>query len=94
MPTGHLRNGVCYDCDPDVQKITKKIKTALDSQVAGDHYKNMKIQPIEFVQANELNYCEAGVIKYVCRHRNKNGAEDIKKAIHLLELLLELEYKE
>ena len=52
------------------------------------------INVIEFCQKNHLNYCESNVIKYVCRHRNKNGAEDIRKAIHNLELLLDLEYGE
>lgn len=61
-------------------------------QVGGDHYRQMPIQPIEFCQVNGLPYCEANVIKYVCRHRSKNGAEDIRKAIHYLELLLDLDY--
>tara|TARA_R100000458_G_scaffold43915_1_gene41917 strand:+ start:36 stop:251 length:216 start_codon:yes stop_codon:yes gene_type:complete len=65
---------------------------AIDKQVGGNHYKNMPIQVVEFCQKNELNYCESAIIKYVCRHRNKNGAEDIQKVIHYAELLLELEY--
>ena len=65
---------------------------ATDKQVAGNHYKKLKIQPVEFAQKNELNNCEANIVKYVCRHRDKNGAEDIKKVIHYAELLLELEY--
>ena len=65
---------------------------ATDKQIAGSHYKNLKIQPVEFCQKNELNYCESAIIKYVCRHRNKNAAEDIQKVIHYAELLLELEY--
>ena len=66
----------------------------LEQQVGGGHYKDFTIQPIEFIQGNQLNFCEGNAIKYVCRHRNKNGAEDIKKAIHYLQLLLELEYPE
>ena len=66
--------------------------SALEEQTGGSHYKNMKIQPIEYCQANNLNACESFVVKYVSRHRNKNGKEDIEKAIHCLELLLELEY--
>lgn len=64
----------------------------LGKQEGGDHYKNSKIQPIEYIHANGLKFCEGNVIKYVTRHKSKNGAEDIKKAIHYLELLLELEY--
>lgn len=67
---------------------------ALEVQVGGGHYKEFKIQPVEFCQANKIPYCEANVIKYVCRHANKNGAQDIKKAIHYLELLLQMEYGE
>jgi hypothetical protein len=65
--------------------------SALDKQEGGDHYKTA-IQPVEFIHANKLGFIEGNVVKYVTRHRNKNGAEDIKKAIHYLELLLDLEY--
>jgi hypothetical protein len=65
---------------------------ALDKQEGGKHYKGFKIQPIEFIHANNIGYMEANVIKYVCRHRDKNGLQDLRKAIHYLELLIELEY--
>lgn len=61
-------------------------------QVGGDHYKDMVIQPSEFIHKNRIPWNDGNVIKYVCRHRNKNGAEDIKKAIHYLQLILEWEY--
>jgi hypothetical protein len=64
----------------------------LQTQVAGSHYKNLPIQPVEFCQKNQFNYFESAVIKYVSRHREKNGRQDIEKAIHFLHLLLELEY--
>lgn len=76
--TGHC------DCDEN--------KSALDVQVGGNHYKNFKIQPVEFCQVNELNACETSIIKYACRHRNKNGIEDLKKIKHYVDLLIELEY--
>lgn len=57
-------------------------------QVGGNHY-DMPIQPIQFIVKNKLGYREGNVIKYVCRHAKKNGAEDIKKAIHYLEMILE-----
>jgi len=66
--------------------------SALQQQVGGDHYKTKGIQPIEYIHANELGFCEGNVIKYVTRHKEKNGAADLKKAIHYLELLLELDY--
>ena len=66
--------------------------SAFDKQVSGNHYKDKGIQPIVYIYANDLGFCEGNVIKYVTRHKDKNGAADIKKAIHYLELLLELEY--
>lgn len=69
-------------------------KSALDVQEGGGHYKDLKIQPVEYIHANNLPFIEGCVVKYVSRHRAKNGAQDIKKAIHFLNLLLELEYKE
>lgn len=64
---------------------------ALDKQVGGNHYKDLKIQPIEFIHANNIPFCEANAIKYLCRWRNKNGIEDLKKAKHYIDLLIELE---
>ena len=64
----------------------------LEKQVGGSHYKDFKIQPIEFIVANDLSFCEANIVKYACRHRAKGGREDIKKVIHYAELLLQLEY--
>ena len=63
-------------------------------QEGGDHYKKWKIQPVEFIEKNGIPYCEGNVIKYVCRHREKNGAEDLRKAIHYLELILDMYYPE
>lgn len=67
--------------------------SALDKQVSGNHYKDKGIQPVVYILANNLGFCEGNVIKYVTRHKSKNGRADIEKAIHYLELLLELEYK-
>ena len=64
----------------------------LTIQVGGGHYKGLVIQPVEYCQKNKLSFCESSVIKYVSRHREKNGRQDIEKAIHFLNLLLELEY--
>lgn len=65
--------------------------SALDKQVAGTHYKQMPIQPVEFIHANSIPYCEANAIKYLCRWRNKNGIDDLRKAVHYIELLIEME---
>lgn len=66
--------------------------SALASQVGGHHYKNCSIQPIEYIHANRLGYCEGNVVKYVTRHKTKHGRQDIEKAIHYLQLLLDMEY--
>lgn len=58
----------------------------------GKHYKSFKIQPSKFINENNLLFAEGNVIKYVCRHKNKNGKEDIKKAIHYLEMIIERDY--
>jgi len=65
---------------------------ALEKQVGGGHYKDQPIQHVEFCQKNKIPWCESAAIKYIVRHRKKNGVEDIDKAIHYLELLKELEY--
>jgi hypothetical protein len=65
--------------------------SSLDKQVDGDHYKSLPIQPIEFIHANNIPFCEANAIKYLCRWRNKNGLADLEKAKHYIELLIELE---
>ena len=56
------------------------------------HYQNLKIQPSQFINKNKLQFAEGNVIKYVCRHQNKGKADDIKKAIHYLEMILERDY--
>jgi hypothetical protein len=66
---------------------------ALDTQVGGNHYTSCAIQPIEFIHANNLGYAEGAVVKYVTRWKHKNGIEDLKKARHFLDLLIELESK-
>ena len=64
---------------------------ALDVQTGGSHYKDLKIQPVEYIHANGLGFCEGSVIKYITRWRAKNGIEDLKKARHFIDLLVELE---
>lgn len=68
--------------------------SSLNKQVAGNHYKDMKIQPIEFIHANDIPYMEGNAIKYLCRWRKKNGIADLQKAKHYIEMLIELETRE
>jgi hypothetical protein len=65
---------------------------ASEIQVGGGHYAKYKIQPTEFIHANNVPFIEGNVIKYVMRHRQKNGIEDLKKARHYIDLLIEFEY--
>lgn len=64
----------------------------LEKQEGGNHYKLMKIQPIEYIHANDFNFLQGNAIKYISRYHLKNGKEDLKKAIHMIELLIQMEY--
>ena len=63
----------------------------LTAQVGGDHYKNLVIQPVEYIIANNLSYLQGSVIKYVTRYQNKNGVEDLQKAIHFIKMMIQEE---
>ena len=65
--------------------------SALDVQVAGDHYKKQAIQPVQYIHANGIGFFEGNVIKYVTRWRDKGGIKDLEKAKHYIEMLIELE---
>jgi hypothetical protein len=60
----------------------------LETQIGGEHYKNLIIQPIEYMLANNLGYVEGAVVKYVTRWKSKGGVEDLEKAKHLLDILI------
>lgn len=64
---------------------------ALAAQVGGDHYKSMKIQPVEYIHRNGIGFIEGCVIKYVSRWRAKNGVQDLEKARHFLNILIQME---
>lgn len=72
----------------------KEEQGALAVQVGGGHYKDLKIQPIEYAMANNLNFCQGNVVKYITRYKAKNGLEDLKKVKHYVDLLIEIEYAE
>ena len=65
---------------------------ALMKQVGGNHYASMAIQPVEFIVANNLTFLEGNVVKYISRHHAKNGADDVRKALHYCELILRMVY--
>ena len=64
-----------------------------DRQVGGDNYQSMKIQPAEFINKNKLPFAEGNAIKYICRHINKGGEQDLEKAKHYIDLELEKVHK-
>ena len=78
MTNKEIFKGVTYD--------------SLENQIGGKHYKNFRIQPAHFINENKLLFAEGNAIKYICRHSVKGKEEDIKKAIHYLEMILERDY--
>ena len=65
---------------------------SLEKQIGGKHYKNFRIQPAEFINENKLLFAEGNAIKYICRHSVKGKEQDIRKAMHYLEMILERDY--
>ena len=63
-------------------------------QHGGNHYSNFKIQPSQFINANNLLFSEGSAIKYICRHKYKGKKEDLKKAIHYVEMIIERDYED
>lgn len=76
----------------EISKMSEQKGNSLDVQVGGQHYKQFPIQPIEFTVKNGLGFCEGNIIKYVARHKHKNGKQDLLKAKHYIDLLIDLEY--
>ena len=69
------------------------MKPANAKQIAGTHYKTLAIQPWDYVAANGLGYFEGTAIKYLTRYKEKGGVDDLKKAVHFIEKLIEIEGK-
>jgi hypothetical protein len=65
--------------------------SSLSTQVGGSHYKEMNIQPIEYIMKNNIGFIEGNAIKYISRWRSKGGVEDLKKARHYLDMLIEFQ---
>jgi hypothetical protein len=63
-----------------------------EKQIGGSHYKDCAIQPVDYIVENKLDFLEGNVVKYITRHKTKNGIEDIRKVIHYAELILEKKY--
>jgi hypothetical protein len=67
---------------------------AYKKQVGGNHYQSMVMQPSEFINKNKLPFAEGSAIKYICRHAAKGKEQDIHKAIHYLEMILDRDYQD
>jgi hypothetical protein len=85
-------NAMEHDCD-EVRKDNRFELTGYPymTQVGGDHYSKYAIQPTEYIIKNKLNFCEGNVVKYVTRWRDKGGVDDLKKAKHYIDMLIETE---
>ena len=70
---------------------TSLAASALQVQQGGQHYKTLAIQPVEYIHKNNIGFCEGSAIKYLTRWREKGGLQDLKKAKHFIDLLIELE---
>jgi hypothetical protein len=83
-----------YNKNRGINDVTPQEWDALrasDSQIGGNHYKKFRIQPAEFCYKNNIPYLEATAIKYLCRWRDKGGIQDLEKAKHFIDLLIEFE---
>lgn len=83
--TTQLDGGVCPEC------VSGQEPKALDTQVGGGHYKDMAIQPMEYSMKNGLDACQHTAIKYISRFRDKGGIEDLRKAKHVIDMLIQFE---
>ena len=86
--------GICWiiRAFKDKNWIMANENSALNKQEGGNHYKGYAIQPVQYAHANHLDFFQGSVIKYVTRFRDKNGKEDLLKARHFIDMLIELEY--
>lgn len=75
-------------------KDKETFKGVLEQQYGGIHYKDLAIQPVEYAYKNKLDFFQGNVVKYITRFRDKNGLEDLKKAKHFIDLLIQFEYGE
>lgn len=77
-----------------LESVLESNRSAFESQVGGDHYCKLKIQPVEYIHANEIPFIEGCIIKYATRWKDKGGVKDLEKIIHFAKLLIELETRQ
>ena len=76
----------------EIERVRQHKSSAWDTQVGGSHYKQFKIQPMQFALENKLDAAQQNVIKYIMRHSFKNGKQDLEKAKHYIDLMIEFYY--
>ena len=89
------KDDIAYDDLVNFNNLWAKIHDEVEDDLwdkGGAHYKDFKIQPTKFINDNNLQFAEGNVIKYICRHRLKGKAEDIEKAIHYCEMIIDRDY--
>lgn len=84
-------SGVCAHLRRHEETPAASEPKALDTQVGGGHYKDMAIQPMEYSMKNGLDACQHTAIKYISRFRDKGGIEDLRKAKHVIDMLIQFE---
>jgi len=77
----------CHRAESE-EELPRLLTLPKSTQVGGSHYKDMNIQPIDFILGNDLGFVEGNIIKYVCRYKDKGGKKDIEKIIHYCDLLI------
>lgn len=85
---------MCSNTKPNEEEneLLKSANNPFDFQIGGNHYQQFAIPPVRFITANNLGFCVGNIIKYVVRYPYKNGKEDLLKARHYIDLLIESEY--
>lgn len=94
MPTVRDVDAHMMPRDPSAPEITFPKGDVWATQVGGAHYKDFAIQPTEYIVKNKLNFVEGNIVKYVTRYKKKNGLEDLYKARHYLDILIDSLEKE
>ena len=77
-----------------MKKKDSNLSSSYDKQIGRSHYQGFTIQPSQFVIENKMLFPEGSAIKYICRHSKKDGKQDLLKAIHFIEMIIERDYKE
>lgn len=91
-PESRTMDSPCIGRGDGVSGLDEGSRKASEVQVGGSHYKSLGIQPSHYNHVNRLGWCEANIVKYATRHKQKHGAKDLAKVIHYAQLLLEWEY--